>query len=336
MPASHASGASPGLTRGLRPVRRGGLRHLREREAARPLARGHGTAGLIDLDSYRRDRTYRTIVDVVPFGLSERPPTHAQQVLKESGRASASMTVCFCGVEASGVGSTRSPRSRRSSGWSPRTGGSTCSSSVSSAPAPTGALVDPTSAGDRLRPPTGLEGRCVHFNYGWVPYEERQSYLREADLDLAHHDHLETRFSFRTRVLDYIWAGLPMVLTRGDSMGELVERAGLGATVAPEDDEGFASACAALLDDRRAACENRRACGRRPVVSLGAGGEPAGRLLPEPPQPAGTAPAPARGLDGHLRSVPGILAQLVTTFGPAEAARRVVRHLARAPPRAKA
>ena len=125
---------------------------------------------------------------------------------------------------------------------------------------PTGELI-PTSAGtgDRLRPPSAGWRAVRPLQRGWVPYEERQSYLREADLGIsAHHDHLEARFSFRTRVLDYLWAGLPMVLTRGDSMGELVERAGLGATVAPEDDEGFASACAALLDDR-ALRGNRRA-----------------------------------------------------------------------------
>ena len=43
---------------------------------------GLGLAGLIDLDSYRRDRTYRARVDVVPFGLSDRAPVHRQPVLK--------------------------------------------------------------------------------------------------------------------------------------------------------------------------------------------------------------------------------------------------------------
>ena len=70
----------------------------------------------------------------------------------------------------------------------------------------------------------------MHFNPGWVPYDEREAYLVEADLGVcAHHDHLEARFSFRTRVLDHFWAGLPSVLTGGDAMGELVERRGLGA-----------------------------------------------------------------------------------------------------------
>ena len=100
----------------------------------------------------------------------------------------------------------------------------------------------------------GLDGSCIHFNDGWIPYGERSSYLLESDLGIsAHHDHLEARFSFRTRVLDYLWAGLPMVLTRGDSMADLAERQALGGTVDPEDDAGFAAACAALLDDGEAA-----------------------------------------------------------------------------------
>ena len=91
----------------------------------------------------------------------------------------------------------------------------------------------------------------MHFNRGWVPYAERQDYLLEADVGVsAHHDHLEARFSFRTRVLDHVWAGLPSVVSSGDAIGELVRRRGLGEAVAPGDDEAFAAACAALLDDR--------------------------------------------------------------------------------------
>src|SRR5207237_1289819 len=68
----------------------------------------------------------------------------------------------------------------------------------------------------------GLEGSAIFFN-DWVPYEERGSYLLEADVGVSlHFDHLETRYSFRTRVLDYIWAGLPVVCTAGDAVGEMV------------------------------------------------------------------------------------------------------------------
>ncbi len=58
-------------------------------------------------------------------------------------------------------------------------------------------------------------------------YEQRADWLLEADCVLsAHADHLETRFAFRTRLLDAIWAGLPIVCTGGDDLAEQVERDG--------------------------------------------------------------------------------------------------------------
>jgi glycosyltransferase involved in cell wall biosynthesis len=106
----------------------------------------------------------------------------------------------------------------------------------------------------------GLLGRSVHVNYGWVPYDERQNHLLDADIGVStHFDQLETRFAFRTRMLDYLWAGLPIVATQGDSFAELVEREQLGAVVPPEDPVALASALGALLDDapRRASTAQR-------------------------------------------------------------------------------
>ena len=49
----------------------------------------------------------------------------------------------------------------------------------------------------------------VHFNYDWVPYAERARFLLDADLGVsAHFDTVETRFAFRTRLLDYFWVHL--------------------------------------------------------------------------------------------------------------------------------
>ena len=80
--------------------------------------------------------------------------------------------------------------------------------------------------------------RVVFFNDGWVPYEERGAWLLDADCAIStHRDHLETRFAFRTRLLDCFWAGLPVVCTAGDDLADRVERDGLGAAVPPGDAE---------------------------------------------------------------------------------------------------
>jgi glycosyltransferase involved in cell wall biosynthesis len=111
----------------------------------------------------------------------------------------------------------------------------------------------------RLADELQLTGTHVFFNEGWVPYDERQDYLLEADLGVSTHlDHLETEFSFRTRILDYLWAGLPIVATRGDAFAELVERRGLGLTVAPQDVADLAEALGRLLDDAELAAECRK------------------------------------------------------------------------------
>ena len=94
----------------------------------------------------------------------------------------------------------------------------------------------------------GLLDRHVFFN-DWVPYDDRAAFLLDADIGAStHRDHLETRFSFRTRMLDYIWAALPIVCTRGDHFAALVDQRQLGLTVPPGDPAALACAIAALLD----------------------------------------------------------------------------------------
>ena len=105
----------------------------------------------------------------------------------------------------------------------------------------------------------GVLDTHVFFN-DWVPYEQRALFLREADLGLStHREHLETHFSFRTRMLDYLWAGLPIVCTRGDHFAALVEERGLGAVVPPGDAAALAQAIDGLVDDSDAGRARREA-----------------------------------------------------------------------------
>jgi len=96
----------------------------------------------------------------------------------------------------------------------------------------------------------GLVGTHVFFNEDWVEYEDRQNYLLEADIGVSTHlDHVETEFSFRTRLLDYLWASLPIVATSGDSLAALIDSSGIGLTVPAGDVDALEAALFRLLDD---------------------------------------------------------------------------------------
>ncbi|WP_022881565.1 glycosyltransferase [Gryllotalpicola ginsengisoli] len=99
----------------------------------------------------------------------------------------------------------------------------------------------------------GLEDRHVFFNTSWVAYDERQNVLLDADLGVStHFQHVETTYSFRTRILDYLWAGLPIVTTDGDSFADLVRAEGLGRVVPERDVDALAAALEEFLYDEGA------------------------------------------------------------------------------------
>lgn len=102
----------------------------------------------------------------------------------------------------------------------------------------------------------GLTGKHVFFNDGWVAYERRADWYLDADVGVStHEDHVEARFAFRTRFLDYFWTGLPILCTAGDTLGEDVNRHGLGFSVPPQDEDALAAAIGKLADAKvRARC----------------------------------------------------------------------------------
>src|SRR6266508_5517587 len=102
--------------------------------------------------------------------------------------------------------------------------------------APTAMAVQAVELAESL----GLLGRNVFFNEHWVPYTERHRYLVAADIGIsAHFQGLESRYAFRTRLLDHFWAGLPTITSSGDVLGELVRDRALGVVVEPGDVAGW-------------------------------------------------------------------------------------------------
>jgi glycosyltransferase involved in cell wall biosynthesis len=167
----------------------------------------------------------------------------------------------------------------------------------------------------------------VHVNSGWVPYAERGAWLAEADLGVsAHLDHAEARYAHRTRILDYLWAGLPVVASRGDALAELVERERLGAVAEPGDVAGFAAACERALADAPAARE--RIAALAPSLRWSAAAAPLAAWCAAPPPRRPRHRATARR--AALAQYRWALGETLGEEGAAAAARRVGRRLRRA------
>lgn len=204
--------------------------------------------GRVNPYTHGDDPTLRRLIAVVPFGLPSRPPRHTRQVLKGvyAGIAPNDKVVLWGGgvwdwldaptlIRAMARLADRRPEVKLFFMGIKHTNPQEIERKA----------VTETIA---LSRELGLEGRTVFFN-DWVPYAERESYLLEADVGVSlHRDHLETRFSFRTRFLDCVWAGLPIVATRGDVLSDQVKADGLGEVVEPNDVDGVTQAILKLLD----------------------------------------------------------------------------------------
>jgi glycosyltransferase involved in cell wall biosynthesis len=96
-----------------------------------------------------------------------------------------------------------------------------------------------------------LLDRHIFFYETWVPYADRANLLLDATVAVSlHRQHLEMAYAaIRSRVLDYLWVGLPAVLSDGDPAAALAREHGFALVTPPEDPEAVAQALITLLTD---------------------------------------------------------------------------------------
>lgn len=95
----------------------------------------------------------------------------------------------------------------------------------------------------------GVLDRTVLFLDEWVPFDRRGDYIADADIGLTlHRDAEEASLAARARYMDYLWAGLPCVLGRGDETAERFEGAGFATLVDAGSPKATAAAILALLE----------------------------------------------------------------------------------------
>jgi glycosyltransferase involved in cell wall biosynthesis len=216
--------------------------------------------GRVDPREYERDPTLRRLIAVVPFGLEAEPPRATGRALKGvvAGIGEDDRVLLWGG----GIWNWLDPLTviRAVHRLSEQRDDVKLYFLGIGDPNPARPASEMTRRALALAKELDVYERQVFFNFGWVPYAERQNFLLEADLGVsAHFDNVETRFAFRTRLLDYLWAGLPTITTRGDALGDLVRARGLGRALEVEDADAWAAAIAELLDDEGAGARARDA-----------------------------------------------------------------------------
>ncbi len=95
---------------------------------------------------------------------------------------------------------------------------------------------------------SGWIDRHVFF-VPWVPAAERFRLYREATVaTVLHRPRFEAEISMRTRVLDFLGAGLPVVATAGGAMSRRLAEEKMGWVVPEGDEAALTEALAALLE----------------------------------------------------------------------------------------
>lgn len=220
-------------------------------------------ANRVNPRNHQRDPSLRSLIDVVAFGVPDEPPRRRASAIRGvlPGVGEEDLVVLWGG----GIYNWFDPVTliRATAAAARSLPGIRLVFMSTGHPNPEIQTMWTQLEARRVSDELGLTGRHVFFHEGWVPYAERADWLLEADIGVStHFDHVETRFSFRTRILDYLWAGLPVICTAGDTLAGDVERLGIGLTPAAEDVDAVTEALLLLGGD----AERRRACAERALA----------------------------------------------------------------------
>jgi glycosyltransferase involved in cell wall biosynthesis len=209
-------------------------------------------SGRLDSDLYAHDRALRSLIDVVPFGLPGDPPRAAARpvargtIVPEDARIMLWNGGIWDWLDPLTVLRALSELRARDRRW---------------------VLVFSGMGRPSHRPPMEMSSRvaayaddlglaaagAVKFVDEWTPYGERAGLLLEADVGVsAHEATAESRFAHRARVLDCLWAGLPILCTAGGEWALSVVSEDLGAVVPPQDPSALAAAAERIVDRGRA------------------------------------------------------------------------------------
>lgn len=98
----------------------------------------------------------------------------------------------------------------------------------------------------------GLIDKTVFFLEDWVPYDKRANFLLDSNIGVVSSPDIpEANFFFKTRIYDYLWAELPLILNDCEAFASLIKDRGLGLVVKAGDARDWAKNIQLLARDKR-------------------------------------------------------------------------------------
>jgi glycosyltransferase involved in cell wall biosynthesis len=96
----------------------------------------------------------------------------------------------------------------------------------------------------------------------WVQFHDRGDWYLDADMTiLANQPGIENAVAWRTRVVDYLWARVPVATNGGDPIGDELIAAGAAVRIDVADPRSTAAAIAGVLKDPAARAAMQQQCG---------------------------------------------------------------------------
>lgn len=199
--------------------------------------------------TFKKDPSLNSLIGIVPFGLPDVPPIKERRVLKGviEGIGEEDKVVIWWG----GLWDWLDPKTlvRAMSLIQTKNKKIKCVIVGIKHPDPSFIPHKVVSDVQQLSNELNLTNNTVFF-LDWIKYEDRMNYLLESDIGVSlHYNNLETRYSFRTRILDYLWSELPMVVTKGDILAELINTYALGEVIEEQDSVDLANKIIQVLDN---------------------------------------------------------------------------------------
>ncbi|MBM3708796.1 MAG: glycosyltransferase family 4 protein [Actinobacteria bacterium] len=206
--------------------------------------------GRVNPYNYDDDSTLKKLIEVVPFGIPSTPPKHTGESIRKIIPAlrEDDMVALWGG----GIWNWLDPISVIKAVWEITRNRKDIKLVFVGIRHPDPKLPEMRKCIDaiNLSKELDLYDKFVFFNE-WVPYEMRQNFLLESGAGLSvHQEKIETEFAYRTRVMDYIWAKLPIITTEGDSIAKMVKDENIGEVVKYESTHQLARVIESVLTNK--------------------------------------------------------------------------------------